>query len=264
VQIERGTIGRFPYAALGSGRPLVVLAGLSPTTGIGSDASVVAKLLPLAALARTRRLVLLNRRSHLSSEMTMADFAAEHADAIRRGVGAPVDVVGVSTGGSIAQQLAADHRDTVRRLLLVSAACRLGPAGRQWQRRIAARIRAGGARQAQAVMATGLVPPGRGQIGLAVAASLLHRRVTRHQHNLDDLAITIEAEDGFDLAACHAPIQARTLIIAGRADRFYSPDLFEQTARLIPDCDLRLLHGRGHMTVMSDPAFRHEVVAFLG
>ena len=40
--------------------------------------------------------------------------------------GTHVDVVGTSTGGSIAQQLAADHPETVRRLALLSTACRLG------------------------------------------------------------------------------------------------------------------------------------------
>jgi pimeloyl-ACP methyl ester carboxylesterase len=54
------------------------------------------------------------------------------------------------------------------------------------------------------------------------------------------MATTIEAEDGFDLSLCRAPIKARTLILAGRDDRFYSPQLFKETARLIPDSELRL------------------------
>jgi hypothetical protein len=32
VSLERGTLGPLPYAALGQGPPLAVLAGLSPTT----------------------------------------------------------------------------------------------------------------------------------------------------------------------------------------------------------------------------------------
>ena len=37
----------------------------------------------------------------------MADLAEEHADAIRSLGAGPVDVAGISTGGSIAQQFAA-------------------------------------------------------------------------------------------------------------------------------------------------------------
>ena len=92
--------------------------------------------------------------------MTMAEMAAEHADAIRE-LGAPVDVMGTSTGGSIAQQLAADHPDVVGRLVLLSTACRLGPEGKVLQRRVAARIRAGAYRQATAVMGPGVPPRGR-------------------------------------------------------------------------------------------------------
>ena len=58
-------------------------------------------------------------------------------------------------------------------------------------------------------------------------------------------------------------IQAATLILAGREDRFYSPALFEETAQLIPHSGLRLFDGRGHVTVMQDPQFRRELSAFL-
>jgi pimeloyl-ACP methyl ester carboxylesterase len=84
-----------------------------------------------------------NRRRGLRRGMSMAELAGEHAEAIRSSLGGPVDVAGISTGGSIAQQLAADHSDLVRRLVLLSSACRLGPEGRALQRRVAARIRRG-------------------------------------------------------------------------------------------------------------------------
>jgi pimeloyl-ACP methyl ester carboxylesterase len=162
VAIERGMLERYPFAALGSGDPVVVLAGLMPTTGVDGDGTVRAALGSLGLLAPRRRLVLLNRRPGLPRGMTMAALAAEHAEAIRAGLPAPVDVIGTSTGGSIAQQLAADRPDVVRRLVLVSSACRLGPEGRRLQRRVAARLRAGARRRAGAVLAASFVAPGRG------------------------------------------------------------------------------------------------------
>jgi pimeloyl-ACP methyl ester carboxylesterase len=262
VHAERGTMGPLPFAAVGSGRPLVLLAGLSPTTGIDGDGILRVTLAPGAELSRSRRVVVFNRRPRLARGMTMAELAAEHADSIRQGLGAPVDVVGVSTGGSIAQQLAADHPDVVARLVLVSAACRLGPEGRRLQRRVAARIRAGARRQALAVMGAGLVPSGPGQVAAAAAAWLLGPTLIRDAGDLDDMATTIEAEDAFDLAACPV-IQSRTLILAGADDRFYAPALFEETARLIPGSELRLVAGRGHLTVMSDRDARSALASFL-
>ena len=209
----------------------------------------------LEALADRRRLVLVNRRADLPRGMTMAEMAAEHADAIRA-LGAPVDVVGTSTGGSIAQQLAADHPDVVRRLVLLSTACRLGPEGKQLQRRVAARIRKGAHRKAIALMVADLVPPGPGRLPAGVVASVVGPLVLRDRQGLDDMATTIEAEDAFDLARCASPIAAPTLLVAGRDDRFYAPELFEETARLIPGCDLRVLDGKGHITALSDARCR--------
>lgn len=251
-----------PFAAVGVGPPVVVLAGLSPVTGVDGDGMLRATFGPLTALGKTRRLVLFNRRPGLPRGMTMAELANEHADAMRAGLDPPVDVVGTSTGGSIAQQLAAEHPDVVSRLVLVSTACRLGPTGRTFQRRVAARIRAGAARQALAVMAAGLVPRHRGQLAAAVVAYAFSARLIKRSGDLDDMATTIDAEDEFDLAAC-PPIQAPTLVLAGRDDRFYTPALFEETARLIPNSRLRLFDHRGHVTVMRDPGFRQELAAFL-
>lgn len=263
MEIERGTIGALPYAALGAGEPVVALAGLSPVTGVESDGIVRASVGMFSGLAATRRLVALNRRAGLPRGMTIGQLAGEHAEALRDGFDGPVDVIGTSTGGSIAQQLAADHPDVVRRLVLVSTACRLGPEAKAFQMRVAARIRAGAHRQALALMAHDLVPPGRGQFPAAVVGWTLGPRVIHDTAGLDDMATTIEAEDGFDLATC-PPIQAPTLILGGRDDRFYDPALFGETARLIPGSKLHLIDGRGHITVMRDRRFQAELASFLG
>ena len=193
----------------------------------------------------------------------MADLAEEHADAIRSLGAGPVDVAGISTGGSIAQQLAADHPDVVDRLVILSAACRLGPEGRTMQRRVAARIRRGAHAQALAVMMTAVVPPWRGQLAAAAVALLAAPLVPYSADDLADMATTIEAEDAFDLAACRSPIRAPTLILAGGEDRWYSPELFAETARLIPDSRLRVFEGRGHVTVTRHPEWSIEIERFI-
>jgi pimeloyl-ACP methyl ester carboxylesterase len=260
---ERGMLGRYPFAAVGSGDPLVVLAGLLPTTGVERDGTFRAALGPFGVLAPQRRVMVVNRRPELPRGMTMAALAAEHAEAIRAGLATPVDVIGTSTGGSIAQQLAADHPEVVRRLVLVSTACRLGSLGRRLQRQVAARLRAGARRQAFAVMAAGLVPPRRGQLAAAAVGWLAGPRLMPDLQGLDDMATTIEAEDGFDLALCRTPIGAPTLILAGRDDRFYAPELFEETARLIPESRLELIGGRGHITLAKDRRFQAALREFL-
>jgi pimeloyl-ACP methyl ester carboxylesterase len=243
---------------------MLFVAGLSPETGVQAAGTERMNASLLKPFATRRRVMFVNRREGLPRGMSMADLAEEHADAIRSSSGGPVDVAGISTGGSIAQQLAADHPDVVGRLVLLSTACRLGPQGRDLQRRVAARIRGGAGRQALAVMTAGLVPPGRGRLAAAALAWLAGPRLLAGEDDLADMATTIEAEDAFDLTTCRSPIRAPTLILAGSADRFYSPELFTETARLIPGSRLRVFEGRGHVTVTRHPEWSREIERFLG
>jgi len=263
MTVERGVIGRLPYLGVGSGAPMMFVAGLAPQAGVETAGTERMNASLLRPFAKRRRVLFVNRRRGLPRGMSMAELAEEHAAAIRSLGGGPVDVAGISTGGSIAQQMAADHPDVVDRLVLLSTACRLGPQGRALQRRVAVRIRGGAYRQALAVMMAGLVPPGRGQLAAGAVAWLAGPRLLAGGDDLADMATTIEAEDAFDLATCGSPIRAPTLILAGSADRFYSPELFAETARLIPGSRLRVFEGRGHVTVTMHPEWSREIERFI-
>jgi pimeloyl-ACP methyl ester carboxylesterase len=261
MEIVRGLLGDIPYAAVGSGPPVVVAAGLSPTTGVDSDQLVRGALAPVIGLATRRRLIVLNRRAGLAG-LTMAELAAAYADALRAGLEPPVDLVGISTGGSIVQQVAADHPDVVRRLVLISTACRLGPVGRDLQSRAAHMLSAGQIRPAMALAVGSLAPRGLRAPVRALGWALAHRLLS-DPADVADLVATLEAEDRFDLATCRRPITAKTLIVAGARDRFYSEELFRETARLIPGSQLRLFAGRGHSTVLTDTRARATILGFL-
>jgi pimeloyl-ACP methyl ester carboxylesterase len=254
-------MGALPWAAVGSGPPIVVLAGLSPVTGVAGDGFVRSVLAPVRALAEHRQLLAVNRRAGLPSDLTMSGLAREHADGLRARFGSPVDVVGVSTGGSIAQQLAAEHPDTVRRLVLISSACRLGPTGRAMQAAMASELRAGRVRQAAGVALAGLLPwagPLARGAGWLAGPKLLGAPDARA-----DLLATLDAEDVFDLATCAGTNEARTLVVAGGRDRFYSPALFTETAELIPRSQLSVIARRGHISVARDRRARAQIAGFL-
>src|SRR5215468_10589812 len=131
------TLGPLTVLVAGEGPPLLYLGGLLPVTGVDSSLARRTAEFSVKPFSDIRNMVFANRRAGLRRGITIGAIAAEHAEAIRALGGAPVDVIGVSTGGSIAQQLAAEHPETVRRLVLLATGCRLSPKTRRLQARVA-------------------------------------------------------------------------------------------------------------------------------
>lgn len=257
VAVERVQLGPLPALATGDGPPLLYLGGLLPSAGVDGKLARRSAELSARPLAGVRRVAYTNRRSGLATGMSMAELATEHAQAIGALDAGAVDVVGVSTGGSIAQQLAADHPDAVRRLVLISTGCRLSEQTRHLQSDVAAQIRAGKEQQALASVALSMLAPRAESLGRVVAP------LVRRAGDLSDLATTIEAEDGFELARCNGTITAPTLIVAGARDRFYPRLLLEETQQLIPGSVLLRIPRRGHLTVMSATRLTATMRGFL-
>ena len=213
------------------------------------------------ALARTFEVWLVGRRSRVREGASIADLAAEHASAIRSRFDHPVDVIGESTGGSIALQLAVDHPEVVHRLVLVSAAALLREQGAEAQQDAAASVREGHPRDAAAtILATTNDHPIRQRL-LYLGGYVLGRLVIGRSDA--ELLRTIDAEDDFDLRRQLSRVSAPTLLIGGGRDGYYSPGLLEQTAAGIPDAVHVDLPRKGHLSAMLDSAVGRAIRAHL-
>jgi pimeloyl-ACP methyl ester carboxylesterase len=188
----------------------------------------------------------------------MAALAAAHARALESHFQGAVDVLGISTGGAIALQLAVDSPSVVRRLIVVAAASWLGESGRQKLRAYAQRVSNGGT--GAAVLASVLAAPAFRWI--AAAGIWL---TARRERAIDpgDMLATIDAECGFDVTPRLSAITAQTLVIGGARDYAFSPELFRATAAGIPGAQLILYPRAGHLGTMLHPRFGSDVAAFL-
>jgi pimeloyl-ACP methyl ester carboxylesterase len=190
---------------------------------------------------------------------TFRDMAGDLAGMIRAEFGRAVDVLGISTGGSLCQQFAADHPDLVRRLVIHSAAYRLSPQARIVQREVGRLAAQGQWRAAWTTMLRySIRPTWYSGAQVALASFILSRS---NPSDPSDLLITIEAEDQFDFRDRLCEISAPTLVIAGADDPFYSPELFRDTARGIPGARLILYPNMGHPA--AGKQFERDTLAFL-
>jgi pimeloyl-ACP methyl ester carboxylesterase len=186
-------------------------------------------------------------------------MAGDYAAMIQDEFGGPVDVIGISTGGSIVQQFAADHPDLVRRLVIHSSAHTLGAAGKVVQIKVEQLARQRRWQEAWKAMLRFTLQPAWLAGPLAWFASLLLSLDAPNDPS--DLVTTIEAEDEFHFKARLPEIAAPTLVVAGERDPFYTPNLFRETAAGIPNARLILYPGMGHPA--SGKQFQRDVLAFL-
>ena len=215
----------------------------------------------MKALAAHRTVWSIDRRSGLASGTSIADFAAEYARTLAALFSGPVDVVGISTGGSVALQLAADYPHLVRRLVLVSSAHRLSKNGRAVQGLTAHLLRSRRPRLAAAVFLSNTATGGITRLLYAVAGFAAPRLVVGHRDH--DLLVTLEAEDQFDLEHRLEGIGARTLVAGGGRDRFYSVALFEAASAKMPRADVMIYRKEGHMSTRGTTSLVSEILRFL-
>lgn len=206
----------------------------------------------------------LGRSAKPDAACTMADYADDAAAMIAFAGWDAANVIGVSFGGMVAQELAIRHPARVSRLVLACSS----PGG------------AGGASFPIHTLA-GLAPEERARRQITI----MDRRcddawIAAHPHEyaalLAAMADPFAGEPGraagarrqLDARAAHdtwdrlGRIACPTLIAGGRYDDQAPPDRQEAMAGRIPNATLRLFEG-GHRFLQDDPAALPAVIAFL-
>ena len=264
VHIETGALpSGHPYAQIGRGSRVVLsIPGLSFTHEPAKPATV--RRLWKRWLAPIERndltFVEVGRRADIPPGSMAPDVADDYAAVIRARWGSAVGVMGVSTGGGYAQWLASRHPDLVDRLVLGFTGHRIPADVATDQRRAVDHFLAGRWRSGYKLFGGWFMPK---HARLAGAAFwLLGPYVAGRPSDLRVLRIDADSDDAFDATEALAGIRCPTLVVSGRLDLAYPPDLTRElvaglsNVRHIEYSDVG--HGFG-----AGPRFAEDACAFL-
>lgn len=205
---------------------------------------------------------LVNRKRGLPNGYSIGDMSEDYATTIRDELGGPVDIMGMSLGGSIAQHFAVDYPNLVRRLVIASCAYRGSDEGDKVAMRLRELVLAHKWRAASATL------------GDCMFANQAKRYLFRllmwifpmlySPTGPSDGVIEIEAVPNYeyDFKERLAEIKVPTLVVGGDQDIFYPATLLRETAAGIPNARLILYEGLGHGAMFTKQLAR-DVLAFL-
>jgi pimeloyl-ACP methyl ester carboxylesterase len=250
-----------PSFTLGSGPEVVFLPGLGFNHEPPTGAARALESAPILQLATDHEMHWLGRPRGLPAGVTIADIAERTADWIAERFGRPVPIIGFSTGGFVALQMAVSRPDVVRKLVVVGAASRLSPDAEASERSWAEHLAAGQISEAWQLLADDYTrTPFLAQI-LRVGLGTVGPWVTGS--DTSDGVATVMADVAFDIRDRLSEIKAPTMLVAGRRDTtFEAQDLAEAAAR-IPDCQVLRLSHTGHVTSMLHPSTARGIRTFL-
>ena len=249
-----------PYACIGDGsRNLIVFEGLDfrhkPPSGIMLRMSTGY----LRGLANSYKIYIVSRRPCLPPGYSLGDMSDDYAVMIKNELGGVADIIGVSTGGAIAQHFAIDHPDLVKRLVLAMTGFRLTDEAKELQMKVADLALKGKRRAASALLGTAVIR--RGIVKHVFKCFMWLLGPLMITADPSDGIVEIEAEDRHDLSDRLDRIKADTLVIGGEEDFFYP---VRETAKKIRNARLVLYPNLGHNAMFArSRQFGEEIRTFL-
>lgn len=211
----------------------------------------------LCGPARVARVDAVGRPAYLPTDFDMSEIAEVYARYLQERFDGPVALMGLSTGASVALQLAADRPELVSSLVVAAGAGRLGSRGRAIQRRYVSLLAAGD-RRAYAELASATMNSRHLDPVVRLASRLAPR-----PEDAESLIALVRAEDRYDMLDRAHRITAPTLILSGGRDVFYPPELGRRTAERIPRATHIVYRRRAHGGVPMHPRFASDIAEFL-
>ena len=206
------------------------------------------------------------RKRDMPKGHTIADMADDYAGLVADEFGGKVDlVVGVSNGGMIGLFLAARHPERFGHVAIAVAGYEMSEEGKTLDHDFARLLSEGRSGEAGALMVRSMAPglrvPGAARVMGAVMGRIMAGDA--HPSFASDVMVEAEAEVACDARDVLPAIPVPVLLVCGDGDLYFPKEVYEETARLIPDCALRMYEGAGHVGATRDRRFPQDVLEFV-
>jgi pimeloyl-ACP methyl ester carboxylesterase len=261
--VEKGVFSNgIPYVRFGEGeKNLLVFTG-GPGNVLPSG-FMIRVFGHFKHLSKSYVIYAMSRRSGLPEGYTTRDMAEDYATIIQDEFnGEPQDVMGTSYGGLIAQHLAADHPELVRRLVIAMSVYRFSEEGNEMDMKSAQFLSEGKTKEAlralYPILEGGRIKKAFLKFFMGYIAPLMWST----PDNPSDLVVEGKSEMAHNTKNRLQEIKAPTLVIAGDQDYYCPAERLQETADGIPNAKLILYKGKGHMAAMGKK-FDEDVLKFL-
>jgi pimeloyl-ACP methyl ester carboxylesterase len=260
--VEKGIFSNgIPYVRFGKGDGILLVFSGGPGNTLPSG-FMLRVFSQFKHISKSYVVYMLGRKTELPEGYTTRDMSEDYAEVIRDEFdGGPLDVMGMSYGGLIAQHLAADHPELIRRLVIAMSVYRFSEEGNKLDMRYAELLSEGKKRDALRSLGA-IIEGGRIKKGLLkFFMGYIGPLMWSNPDNPSDLLVEGKAETAHNSKNRLAEIKAPTLVIGGDKDYYCPVERLRETATGIPDAKLVLYEGKGHM--ITGKQFDEDVIAFL-
>ncbi len=239
-----------PFVRIGKGPNIIVnIEGLSFNNDPPSGFELKEFIKSMDIFTEDYTIYLVGRKPNSPLYYPFKKMINDYAVMIHREFKGPINVMGVSTGGHLAQFLAAEHPDIIRKLIIISAAFRTSEAGLEIEERAAEYFKQKKYYKTietifELIMTSKII-----RFISKIIIRLFMKDFFGEVKYPNDFLNELRADKEMNSKEIIRDISAPTLIICGELDKCYAIEDVKYTAQGIPNAKLILYKGIGHNLV---------------
>jgi len=253
-----------PYAQVGNNPEILLnIEALSFTHEPPSGFMLKQFMRSAKEFSNDYRVYLVGRKPNLPENYSFDEMAYDYAEMIRKEFKKPVNVIGTSTGGQIAQYLAANHPDVLKKLIIISASYKVSEKGAEIEKRAADFFKQEKYGKALAAILDLIITSKIKGAFLKLFTRLLGKRFMGDIKYPNDFLNEIRGDVEMNFKERLKDIKTPTLLLSGELDIEYPPELVCETAEGIPNAKLIIYDGYGHNLASKWKVIKRDILNFL-